>query len=109
MEDYQKKIVANVSHDFRSPLTSIKGYVEAMADGIIPPELHEKYLRIIAFETDRLTDLSNDLLTLNQYDTNAVMLDKTSFDIQEMIKKTAESFEGKCKEKQLSINLKLQI
>ena len=107
MEDYQKKIVANVSHDFRSPLTSIKGYVEAMADGIIPPELHEKYLRIIAFETDRLTDLSNDLLTLNQYDTNAVMLDKTSFDIQEMIKKTAESFEGKCKEKQLSINLRL--
>ena len=37
MDDYQKKIVANVSHDFRSPLTSIKGYVEAMADGTIPP------------------------------------------------------------------------
>ena len=105
MEDYQKKIVANVSHDFRSPLTSIKGYVEAMADGIIPPELHEKYLRIISFETERLTDLSNDLLTLNQYDTNAVMLDKTSFDIQDMIKQTAASFEGKCKEKQISINL----
>ena len=107
MEDYQKKIVANVSHDFRSPLTSIKGYVEAMADGVIPPELHEKYLRIISFETDRLTDLSNDLLTLNQYDTHALMLDRTSFDIQQMIKQTAESFEGKCKEKQLSINLRL--
>ena len=105
MEDYQKKIVANVSHDFRSPLTSIKGYVEAMADGIIPPELYEKYLRIISFETERLTDLSNDLLTLNQFDTNAVMLDKSAFDIQAMIKQTAESFEGKCKEKQLSINL----
>lgn len=45
MEDYQKKFVANVSHDFRSPLTSIKGYVEAMTDGTIPPELHEKYRR----------------------------------------------------------------
>ena len=41
MDDYQKKIVANVSHDFRSPLTSIKGYVEAMADGTIPPEFTE--------------------------------------------------------------------
>ena len=50
MDDYQKKIVANVSHDFRSPLTSIKGYVQAMTDGTIPPELHEKYLNIILFE-----------------------------------------------------------
>ncbi|MCI6535425.1 MAG: HAMP domain-containing protein, partial [Lachnospiraceae bacterium] len=49
MEDYQKKFVANVSHDFRSPLTSIKGYVEAMVDGTIPSELHEKYLKIILF------------------------------------------------------------
>ena len=43
MENYQKKFVANVSHDFRSPLTSIKGYVEAMADGTIPPEMQSKY------------------------------------------------------------------
>ena len=107
MKDYEKKIVANVSHDFRSPLTSIKGYVEAMADGTIPPELHSKYLGIISFETERLTDLSNDLLTLNQFDTKAVMLTKSSFDIQEMIKQTAASFEGKCKEKQISINLVL--
>ena len=56
MEDYQKKFVANVSHDFRSPLTSIKGYVEAMADGTIPPEMQQKYLNIILFETERLTD-----------------------------------------------------
>ena len=105
MEEYEKKIVANVSHDFRSPLTSIKGYVEAMADGTIPPELHNKYLNIISFETDRLTDLTQDLLTLNQYDMNAFILNKTEFDIQEMIKKTAESFEGKCMEKHISINL----
>ena len=52
-EDYQKKFVANVSHDFRSPLTSIKGYVEAIADGTIPAELQEKYLKIILFETER--------------------------------------------------------
>lgn len=106
-DDYQKKIVANVSHDFRSPLTSIKGYVEAMTDGTIPPELHEKYLKIILFETERLTDLTTDLLTLNEFDTKELLLDKTSFDIQEMIKQTAQSFEGVCTEKLISIELLL--
>lgn len=105
MEDYQKKFVANVSHDFRSPLTSIRGYVEAMADGTIPPELHEKYLNIILFETERLTDLTTDLLTLNEFDTKELLLNKTSFDIQEMIKHTAQSFEGVCTQKHISIKL----
>ena len=105
MDDYQKKIVANVSHDFRSPLTSIRGYVEAMADGTIPPELHEKYLNIILFETERLTDLTTDLLTLNEFDTKELLLNKTSFDIQEMIKHTAQSFEGVCTQKHISIKL----
>ena len=107
MEDYQKKFVANVSHDFRSPLTSIKGYVEAMADGTIPPELQEKYLKIILFETERLTDLTHDLLTLNEFDTNHLLLNKTSFDIHEVIKNTAASFEGTCTQKKISIELLL--
>ena len=105
MEDYQKKFVANVSHDFRSPLTSIKGYVEAMTDGTIPPELHEKYLKIILFETERLTDLTKDLLTLNEFDTQELLLDKTAFDIQDVIKNTAASFEGICTERRISIEL----
>ena len=105
MEDYQKKFVANVSHDFRSPLTSIKGYVEAMADGTIPPEMQEKYLRIILFETERLTDLTHDLLTLNEFDTKNLLLDKTEFDIHEMIRNTVASFEGTCTAKKISIEL----
>ena len=107
MEDYQKKFVANVSHDFRSPLTSIKGYVEAMADGTIPPELHEKYLGIILFETERLTDLTQDLLTLNEFDTNHLLLNREVFDIHEMIKHVAASFEGICTQKKISIELVL--
>ena len=107
MDDYQKKIVANVSHDFRSPLTSIKGYVEAMTDGTIPPELHQKYLKIILFETERLTDLTIDLLTLNEFDTKELLLDKIEFDIQEMIKNTAASFEGVCTPKHITIELLL--
>lgn len=105
MEDYQKKFVANVSHDFRSPLTSIKGYVEAMADGTIPVEMQDKYLNIILFETERLTDLTKDLLTLNEFDTKHLLLDKTAFDIQQLIKDTAASFEGTCTDKRITINL----
>ncbi|MDD2981138.1 MAG: HAMP domain-containing sensor histidine kinase [Hespellia sp.] len=107
MEDYQKKFIANVSHDFRSPLTSIKGYVEAIADGTIPPEMQGKYLSIILFETERLTDLTKDLLTLNEFDTKELLLDKTEFDMQEMIKNTAASFEGTCTSKKISIELLL--
>ena len=105
MDDYQKKIVANVSHDFRSPLTSIKGYLEAMADGTIPPELYEKYIGIILFETERLTDLTRDLLTLNEFDTKELLLDKQEFDIQETIKGTAASFESVCTPKHITIEL----
>ena len=107
MDDYQKKIVANVSHDFRSPLTSIKGYLEAMADGTIPPELYEKYIGIILFETERLTDLTRDLLTLNEFDTKELLLDKREFDIQESVKDTAASFESICTPKHISIELVL--
>lgn len=105
MNDYQKKFIANVSHDFRSPLTSIKGYVNAMADGTIPTGLYEKYLKIILFETERLTDLTQDLLTLNEFDTKELLLDKSSFDIHEVIRNTAASFEGTCTNKKISIEL----
>ena len=107
IEDYQKKFVAIVSHDFRSPLTSIKGYVEAMADGTIPPEMHEKYLKIILFETERLTDLTRDLLTLNEFDNKNMLLNREKFDIHEVIKNTAASFEGTCTQKKISIELLL--
>lgn len=105
MNDYEKKFIANISHDFRSPLTSIKGYVDAMSDGTIPVELYPKYLKIISFETERLTDLTQDLLTLNEFDTKELLLDKTSFDIHEVIRDTAASFEGTCKAKKIAIEL----
>lgn len=105
MEDYQKKFVANVSHDFRSPLTSIKGYVEAMTDGTIPTEMHGKYLKIILFETERLTDLTQELLTLNEFDDKHHLLNKEQFDLHETIKNVAASFEGRCTQKKISIEL----
>lgn len=104
LEDYRKKFIANISHDFRSPLTSIKGYVEAMKDGTIPYELQEKYLDVILFEVERLTKLTSDLLELNAMD-NRRELDITEFDINTIIKKTAASFEGACTKKRLVLEL----
>ena len=106
-EDDQKKFVANVSHDFRSPLTSIKGYLEAMIDGTIPPEMHEKYLTILLNETERLHKLTNSLLTLNNLNTAGMMLNKTDFDINKTIRNVAASFEGTCRAKTIAIELVL--
>lgn len=106
-EDNQKKFVANVSHDFRSPLTSIRGYLEAMIDGTVPPELYEKYLNIVLNETDRLKKLTDSLLTLNNLNTKGVYLEKSIFDLNTTIRNTAATFEGVCKNKSVAIELVL--
>ncbi len=94
--EYQRQFISNISHDFRSPLTSIKGYIEAMIDGTIPVEMQEKYLKIISYETERLEKLTRGLLTLNELDIQKRMLNIQSFDINGVIKATAASFEGSC-------------
>ena len=105
LEEDQKKFIGNVSHDFRSPLTSIKGYIEAMKDGTIPPEMQGKYLDIVLFETERLTKLTKSLLTLNAWDNKSNRLDLTEFSLYEMIKPIINSFEGKCEKKHITIDL----
>ena len=106
-EDDQKKFVANVSHDFRSPLTSIRGYLEAMLDGTIPAEMHEKYIGIVLNETERLTKLTNSLLTLNNLNTKGMLLDLSDFDINAVIRSVAATFEGRCIEKNINLELVL--
>lgn len=104
MEEYQRTFIANVSHDFRSPLTSIKGYLEAMLDGTIPPEMYEKYLTRVISETERLTKLTQGLLTLNTLDCKGC-LTRSNFDINRVIKDTAASFEGICEKKNIIFDL----
>ncbi|MDO5349566.1 MAG: HAMP domain-containing sensor histidine kinase [Lachnospiraceae bacterium] len=104
MEEYQKTFIANVSHDFRSPLTSIKGYLEAIIDGTIPPEMQEKYLTRVITETERLNKLTQGMLTLNTLDSKG-LLSRTNFDINRVIKDTAASFEVICNQKNLSFDL----
>mgnify|MGYP000140507442 CR=1 FL=1 len=89
-------LISNISHDFRSPLTSIKGYWKRMIDGTIPVEMQEKYLKIISYEAERLEKLTRGLLTLNELDIQKRMLHIQPFDINSVIKATAASFEGSC-------------
>lgn len=101
----QHRFVANVSHDFRSPLTSIKGYIEAMADGTIPEELFPKYFHIVLDETSRLTKLTQSLLTLNTYDSKNTYLNIETFDIHQTIKQVLATFEGRCIQKHIVFDL----
>lgn len=105
IQAYQKDFIANISHDFRSPLTSIRGYTEAILDGTIPPDMYKKYLGIIQFETDRLTKLTENMLELTRFDNNAIILNPSPFDINRTIKQTAASFEGTCRKKHIKISL----
>lgn len=104
MEEYQRTFIANISHDFRSPLTSIKGYLEAILDGTIPPEMYEKYLNRVISETERLNKLTQGLLTLNSLDSKGY-LSRANFDINRVIKDTAASFEGTCDTKNIVLDL----
>ena len=94
-EDDQKKFIANVSHDFRSPLTSIRGFLEAMLDGTIPPEMHEHYLGVVLNETERLTKLTNSLLTLNNLNTKGMLLPKRAARCSSASRTTGSAFPRK--------------
>lgn len=104
-DEDQRKLISNISHDFRSPLTSIKGYIEAMLDGTIPFEMQEKYLNIVLRETERLTKLTSGLLALNSIDPKQNRLSKSRFDINAVIKNTVAAFEGTCTSKRIFVEL----
>lgn len=104
-DKFQQKFLSNISHDFRSPLTSIKGYLEAIQDGTIPPEMLDKYIGIMLFEAERLTKLTSNILTLNELDPKSVRLDISTFDLNSIIRHTVETFEGTCKKKGIKFNI----
>lgn len=105
LDEYRKNFIANISHDFRSPLTSIKGYLEAMIDGTIPVEKYDRYLNIVLKESKRLTKLTAGLLELNDFDTYGPVLKRQKFDIVDVIKETRNTFEGLCEEKMIDFRL----
>lgn len=106
LDEYRKNFIANISHDFRSPLTSIKGYLEAMLDGTIPVEKYDRYLNIVLSESKRLTKLTTGLLELNNFDTYGPVLKRQTFDVVDVIRETRNTVEGVCAQKQIDFRLK---
>lgn len=102
---YQKKFISNISHDFRSPLTSIKGYLEAMMDGTIPPEDHNKYLSIVLSEANRLEKLTTGLRELNNWSSTGPELIFEDFNMEHVIASTVETFQGSCEKKHIELVL----
>ena len=87
VESNRREFVANVSHELRSPITSIAGFVEGMQDGTIPVEEHAHYLAIVGDETRRLTKLIGDLLALSRLERDDAALELTDFDMCEMLRR----------------------
>lgn len=87
VESSRRDFVANVSHELRSPITSISGFVQGMEDGSISPEEHPKYLALVADETRRLSKLIGDLLALSRLERDDAALDLTAFDMNEMLRR----------------------
>ena len=87
IEQSRREFVANVSHELRSPITSIMGYIQGMEDGTIPPEEHGHYLTIVSDETRRLSKLIGDLLALSRLERDDAALTLIDFDICEMLRR----------------------
>lgn len=104
---YQKEFISNISHDFRSPLTSIKGYIEAMMDGTIPPEDHNKYLSIVLSEANRLEKLTTGLRELNNWNSTGPELLFEDFNMETVISSTVETFQGSCEKKHIELVIQL--
>ncbi len=87
VEESRREFVANVSHELRSPITSIGGYVEGMVDGTIPPEEHGRYLSIVSDESKRLSRLIGELLALSRLERDDAALEYRDFDVCDLLER----------------------
>lgn len=108
LEESRRDFVANVSHELRSPITSIQGFAQGMLDGTIPEEERTRYLQIVVDETHRLSKLINGLLNLSRMENEQVSLNCAVFDINELIRRVIISRLPQIEEKELEIDADLQ-
>lgn len=104
MERMRSAFIANVSHDLRTPMTTISGFIDSILDGVIPPEEQEHYLRVVSDEVRRLSRLVNQLLDISRLQAGERKLVKRSFDICEMGRQILISFEQKIEDKHLDVS-----
>ena len=107
LEDSRRSFVANVSHELRSPMTCMRGYVQAMQDGVIAQEDMPRYLQIVLDETDRLTALVNDLLDLSRLESGKFPLTIAPFDMNELLRRNLINFEPRIDAKAIRVEVAL--
>lgn len=93
LDNMRKEFVADVSHELKTPLTSILGYAETLATSEYDKDLQEKFLDVITSEAVRMTKLVNDLLTLSKFDNNKTDWERTEFDLGELVKHAQENLQ----------------
>ncbi len=106
LEDSRRNFVAAVSHELRSPMTCMRGYVEAMLDGTIPPEQLPKYLHVVLDETNRLSALVHDLLDLSRLESGRIPLQIAPFDANETIRRILITFEPRIDKKDVDVDVR---
>ena len=90
LDNMRKEFVADVSHELKTPITSIMGYSDTLLEGEYDEETRTKFLNVISSEAKRMARLVTDLLTLSRYDSKKVTSEITSFDLGELVKKCQE-------------------
>lgn len=91
LDNMRKEFIADVSHELKTPITSIMGYADTLLEGEYEKEVQDKFLGVISSEARRMAKLVKDLLTLSRYDNKKNKSNKTEFDLGELVKKAQES------------------
>ena len=109
-EQLRKDFVANVSHELRTPLTNIRSYAETLADsgGDLPPEMEKNFLGVILSESDRMTHIVQDLLTLSRFDSGRSELTLTRFPFDKAVGDTYQAFLLDAQKHEHTITLRCQ-
>ncbi len=106
-EEMKRKFISNLTHDLRSPLTSISGYTKGILDGTIPYENQDRYLKIVHDESIRLSKMINDVLDLSRLESGKMLINKSDFDINHIIVETLDKFEQRIVDKNLRMDIHL--
>ena len=93
LDNMRKEFVADVSHELKTPITSIMGYSDTLLEGEYDKETQERFLKVIATESRRMAKLVTDLLTLSRFDNNQILQEKTKFDLGELVKQCQNNLE----------------
>lgn len=104
LDNMQKEFVADVSHELKTPITSIMGYADTLLEGEYDKETQEKFLNVIATEARRMARLVTDLLTLSRYDSKKKKTQRDYFDLGELVKSCQDKLAIEIKKKNHKVN-----